>query len=73
MRNRGSMESGMNMSEQIPVLNDFGVRALAAGGLGLKGLPGFARCPRCGKLFAPEHAARKPQYCEDCGVGLRWD
>lgn len=35
-------------------------------------LQGFARCPGCGKLFEPGHAARKPRYCEDCGARLVW-
>lgn len=34
---------------------------------------GSARCPRCARLFEPAHAARKPRFCEDCGVELRWE
>ena len=31
-----------------------------------------ANCPICGAFFNQEHAARKPQYCEDCGCRLGW-
>lgn len=57
---------------KIPVLNDRGVAALGKGELLLNNLPGFDICPSCGKLFAPDHAARHPNYCEDCGVALQW-
>jgi hypothetical protein len=31
------------------------------------------KCPGCGKWFSPDHAERKPTYCEDCGCRLGWD
>lgn len=34
---------------------------------------GYHYCPCCGRLFEPVHADRKPRYCEDCGVSLRWE
>lgn len=34
---------------------------------------GFYYCPGCGKWFSPDHAERKPTYCEDCGCRLGWD
>jgi len=33
---------------------------------------GFHYCPLCGNFFDPDHAARHPAYCEDCGCGLGW-
>ena len=57
---------------KIPVLSEQGVIALARGEITLGELQGFARCPGCGKIFEPGHAARKPRYCEDCGARLVW-
>lgn len=34
---------------------------------------GMDYCPRCGKLFNPQHAASNPRYCEDCGIPLKWE
>lgn len=34
---------------------------------------GMYFCPCCGRLFEPEHAARRPRFCEDCGAGFRWE
>ena len=34
---------------------------------------GFCYCPACRRLFEPGHAARRPRFCEDCGVELDWD
>lgn len=31
-----------------------------------------ARCPVCGRFFNQDHAARKPEFCEDCGCKLGW-
>ena len=63
-------ERGMNV---IPILTEKGAAKLAKGELDLGKLPGSAGCPRCGQFFNPAHAARKPRFCEDCGLELRWE